>query len=530
VTTDPALRPLISAIQRVDDDPAAFADLLRAAGPTLASELGETFRLALAELPVVYRDDPLVASLIGMSFRVGPTASPSAAAGYHHAARMALGARPDTAPFDAATILLNAAAGERVLGHLDSARAIAGEARGIIESDAVSSIPQRMSLNARLAHELGVIELDLGRFDEAGGHLHFAVGTARMFLSRAEVVECFGVVALMDFSRGRLDQAVHHVTEARALAAGSSVLASSYFAPAAAAEALVAAERREVESARESFERSAGLARHSEWEPFFGIIAAQLAAYSRRPIEALDLLMQAEQLYASWQPRGMASDLGVILRASLLMSLGQGDEAWRALEGIEPYPRHALCPGRFRARLALLTGDLDLAERCLEDCEALGDAHMPRTYMDVLLMRAAIEAERGNWVRADVAFDRALFRMASSGTRTPLGHVPGSIAQRMLGRASARPQSEVVVAYLASLDGTRVGPDRPVEPVSDRERVILAHLERGLTVTSIAREMYVSPNTIKTHLQRMYRKLGVNTRDEAIQKAHSLGLNPGVTR
>ena len=49
-----------------------------------------------------------------------------------------------------------------------------------------------------------------------------------------------------------------------------------------------------------------------------------------------------------------------------------------------------------------------------------------------------------------------------------------------------------------------------VEPLSDRELVVLRFLPSTLSLPEIARELYVSPNTVKTQCAAIYRKLGVN--------------------
>ena len=73
-------------------------------------------------------------------------------------------------------------------------------------------------------------------------------------------------------------------------------------------------------------------------------------------------------------------------------------------------------------------------------------------------------------------------------------------------------------------------PHRQVQTLSARERLVLAQVQRGLTVAAIAAELYISPNTVKTHLRRLYSKLGVSTRDEAIRAARALGLDQEITR
>ncbi len=60
--------------------------------------------------------------------------------------------------------------------------------------------------------------------------------------------------------------------------------------------------------------------------------------------------------------------------------------------------------------------------------------------------------------------------------------------------------------------------------ISTRERTVLEHLAAGRSNKEIARELGVSPNTVKTHLARLYEKLEANRRTEAIARARELGL------
>jgi LuxR family maltose regulon positive regulatory protein len=63
-----------------------------------------------------------------------------------------------------------------------------------------------------------------------------------------------------------------------------------------------------------------------------------------------------------------------------------------------------------------------------------------------------------------------------------------------------------------------------VEPLSERELKVLRLLADGLTNQEIAQALYVSVNTVKTHLKTIYGKLGVHNRREAIAQAKKLGL------
>ena len=63
-----------------------------------------------------------------------------------------------------------------------------------------------------------------------------------------------------------------------------------------------------------------------------------------------------------------------------------------------------------------------------------------------------------------------------------------------------------------------------VEPLSEREREVLRLLSAMLSTAEIATEMYISVNTVKTHLRSIYRKLSAAHRGEAVRRARQLEL------
>jgi LuxR family transcriptional regulator, maltose regulon positive regulatory protein len=63
-----------------------------------------------------------------------------------------------------------------------------------------------------------------------------------------------------------------------------------------------------------------------------------------------------------------------------------------------------------------------------------------------------------------------------------------------------------------------------VEPLTERELAVLHLLAGTLSLREIGQEMRVSANTIKTHTQAIYRKLGVSGRFDAVEAARLLGL------
>ena len=57
-----------------------------------------------------------------------------------------------------------------------------------------------------------------------------------------------------------------------------------------------------------------------------------------------------------------------------------------------------------------------------------------------------------------------------------------------------------------------------------RERVVLARLDEEVTLEQIARELYVTRNTVKSQVRSVYRKLGISSRAEAVRAAKGLDL------
>lgn len=95
-------------------------------------------------------------------------------------------------------------------------------------------------------------------------------------------------------------------------------------------------------------------------------------------------------------------------------------------------------------------------------------------------------------------------------------------------------RSEIVAAVLSCAKGRDVLPasmaaglageirkrNEPSGPtLSSREREVLVMIADGKTIPSIAGELFLAPSTVKTHVQRLYEKLGVNDRAAAVAEA-----------
>ena len=86
----------------------------------------------------------------------------------------------------------------------------------------------------------------------------------------------------------------------------------------------------------------------------------------------------------------------------------------------------------------------------------------------------------------------------------------------------------LIADILSLLAGRKLAPPPagppPLEPLSDSELRVLRYLPTNLTGPEIAGELYVSLNTVRTHMRHLYAKLGTHRRAEAVARARALGL------
>jgi LuxR family maltose regulon positive regulatory protein len=106
-----------------------------------------------------------------------------------------------------------------------------------------------------------------------------------------------------------------------------------------------------------------------------------------------------------------------------------------------------------------------------------------------------------------------------------------SPAPDLLGRHARRgtAHAALIADILGLLAGRQLAPQpaRPeplLEALSDREIGVLRYLPTNLTGPEIARELYVSRNTVRTHVRHLYEKLGTHTRADTVARGRALGL------
>lgn len=83
------------------------------------------------------------------------------------------------------------------------------------------------------------------------------------------------------------------------------------------------------------------------------------------------------------------------------------------------------------------------------------------------------------------------------------------------------PMSSQIARKVVASFKQRVEPNREMQLLSAREKEILEYLSKGLRYKEIAGRLFISTETVRTHIRNIYTKLHVQSRTEAVNKAYS---------
>ncbi|QMW67468.1 hypothetical protein H4N58_06080 [Mumia sp. ZJ1417] len=173
---------------------------------------------------------------------------------------------------------------------------------------------------------------------------------------------------------------------------------------------------------------------------------------------------------------------------------------------------------------ALRTGVREQLGPLLEQVDCAHD--VPEDLRVRTLLAAAALAHRGDDATAASARLRpALESTAVHGWRRPwlaLGPSAFDLLTAEHGRVGAH--GDLVTRLLVELRKDREITDELVVALSTRELEILQYLPTSLDQGELCATLFISRNTLKTHLRAIYRKLGVESRREAVLKAQRVGL------
>jgi LuxR family maltose regulon positive regulatory protein len=359
----------------------------------------------------------------------------------------------------------------------------------------------------------------LGDFEAADREVAAAL-VAPSFAEPARLVDLRGAQAYAWFEAGHLSKAAQAARDAdanaRRLGFDQHFFAGDYLCVLAG----LALERRDLDEAERLTERALSISERGR--PAFEFLAllnrAAIWAARGQFDQALASVEAARLVLAG--TKSMLLLRADELEAALRLSLGDLRSPVELASGL-PATRRSL----LLARVALAANDHQAAVRYL-DAGSLGDL-TPREALvrQVLLGAAAIE--RAGPAVAGVVGDMLQAARQGGFLNTVVTTAPQ--VTRYLVEHSAQMQAVPFLERLiaAALEVRATLPERPgsglVAPLSRAELRVLTLLPTASYV-QMAATLYISRNTVKTHLQSIYQKLGVSSRSDAIRRAVDLRL------
>jgi LuxR family maltose regulon positive regulatory protein len=144
------------------------------------------------------------------------------------------------------------------------------------------------------------------------------------------------------------------------------------------------------------------------------------------------------------------------------------------------------------------------------------------TQVEAWLWEARLALRLDDGRRAGTAVGTAVALAAPGRLMRPFQRAGDEVNELLARTSGTFGHHEPFVARVRALVG---GADDAVDSLlTTRELELLAELPSLRTAEEIAESMYVSVNTVKTHIRGIYRKLGVNSRRAAVQTARRRGL------
>ena len=376
--------------------------------------------------------------------------------------------------------------------------------------------------------------------ETAVAHLHEALALATEHQHEQIALDCLAQLAVVNVLRGELTQAEERSARAVELAEQRGWCEG----PAAACAHLAAAT---CAYQRGEFERAEGLLAR----------AAAAADTAETPVRLTVGLLQALTLAAAGQ---RSAARGALKLSAIRSELADGAPApgflRLALDDAEP--RVLMAAGEVEQARATLAGALDAGTRQTPPCWCVRRASScataspswpahrshgrarrraqphphPAVLLEAWLLQALADRAAGEHQAASEALDRAL----ALAEREPFrdAFLLNGPAVRELLELQAQDGTAHPALLEVLLDGVGQGPANGAalpEPLTEREQRILRYLPTMLTNAEIGAEVFVSLNTVKTHLRSIYRKLDANGRADAVERARRLGLLPaGIKR
>jgi LuxR family maltose regulon positive regulatory protein len=418
----------------------------------------------------------------------------------------------------------------RRTGDLQAATAAAARAAVLLKTVPSDVLTRHPEVHAQVLAGRGAVELWSGNLEIAAATLNAGMAAARGPDSAHERAECAGHLALVEALQGRLNQATQLAAEAADHPGNNAGRPEEAVSSAAeVALACVYTERNELSLARARLKRADDMLKERPDRLISAVAALVAARRSLAEGHAAAASEMAGRARHGWSPPSWLSHRLMLIESWACAALSDTDAAvdMAASAGPESHLDAAVA----LAHAWLAAGDPQAARHALDSASA-GGAVPDSIRVESCLADAQLSYSSGETGRGRRSLEHALRLGEAEQLRLPFA------LQRSWIRPVLLRDPDLSEAYHHVLEPGLVsraegaarqpagGCAAPliVEQLSEREREVLGHVSAMLSTAEIADEMYISVNTVKTHLKSIYRKLAATHRGEAVRRARKLRL------
>ena len=419
----------------------------------------------------------------------------------------------------------------RRTGDLEAATAASAQAEALLEQIPEHLLARHPGIRARVLAGRGAVHLWAGQLDKAADIFKAGLAAADDAESIYERADCLGYLAFVEALRGRLSHAAELAGEAAKTAEDSSDGIAEPTLAASIALAYVHLERNEVQQSDVQLVL-AGAALRARPDKLMNAVASLVTARRRlaegRAGAASETVSRALQ---GWSPPSWLEHRLTLLEARACAVAG---DIKSAVSAATRAGRQSKADAAVAVAYAwLAANDIPAARAAMTTVVAAAGEPGDQVSLEGWLVNARLCYSSGDAACGRRSLELALgmgkqeqirlpFAMERTWIRPVLRRDP-DLAQtypHLLEPGIGRPG----VVVPARQDAAGEPMPLVVERLSAREREVIQHLAGMLSTAEIASEMYISVNTVKTHLRSIYRKLSAAHRGEAVRRARQLEL------
>jgi LuxR family maltose regulon positive regulatory protein len=374
--------------------------------------------------------------------------------------------------------------------------------------------------------DLGIAEFWAAQQEHAVSHLNAALQAARSGGRDYVELGCTGVLVTVLTAEDRLSAALEIADQGAELARRRGWEQTAAAATLWQAMGWVHYLRDELAEADSYLDLADEGVRHDDNAVLATICAVRSMVLSQRGLKqrALQAIEDGRRAAGRLNSRHVLSDYFDAELARLSLAVGRVKACRRLLQG-EPDPTGPIHLSVARAELLLFEERHRVAWELMTNAVQEGTGNLGQRILGQTLLAVLEASEVGTHAGLDV-LAAAVEMAAPERLIAPLLQF-GSRIEKMLGVLGRRQpvEQEFIVEVLSHIAASRAqGPGPVVHNLTARETDILTRLDGFASLPEIAADLFVSLNTVKTHLRSLYRKLDVHGRREAVARAEELGL------